>query len=430
VAIGSTPAQGKAVAGVVRAFLQTAPAAWTRDPGQAVGAYLAAFIAPPAQPTLLPGIVAQEPTEAALGRLLRLDAGRANDLVLRWRRDMQRRKLAPSTVNRRLAAVRTLTACARMLGMIAWEICVPGVHCITMKDTRGPGAEAAGRMIAACGGEEAGPASPRAATPREATRGRGETEPDTVGPDGPTAPSPHGPADPRLAARNRAILALLTYLALRREEVCTLDAADVDLAGSRIWVLRKGYEEKQVLSLPKAAVPPLEAWLAARGLLQGIDATDALFVGLDHPGRFGHLDGSSIYRMVRKAGAAAGVPKARPHGLRHTGITQAVEAATEAGLSLDEVRQFSGHKHLATLLRYRDQVRDVQGQLAEAVARRVKRAGQKVSDCHRVGAISGSQSEPRVRSGGPECRPPGTSEPLQCREPVLVVPSKDVSACQ
>jgi len=37
-------------------------------------------------------------------------------------------------------------------------------------------------------------------------------------------------------------------------------------------------------------------------------------------------------------------------------------------LTLDEVRQFSRHKNINTLLVYRDRVRDVQGQLAALVA--------------------------------------------------------------
>ncbi len=63
-----------------------------------------------------------------------------------------------------------------------------------------------------------------------------------------------------------------------------------------------------------------------------------------------------------------------PHGLRHTAITSAVEAAQENGVTLDEVRQFSRHKNINTLLVYRDRVRDVQGQLAALVAGTVEGA--------------------------------------------------------
>jgi len=312
---------------------------------------LANFLAPRRQPTLLPGFQVFDKdasTEAALAVLLRMQPGAANDLALRWRNDMRRRGRAPSTINRRLSAARSVVRCARTLGLVHWELTVPGVACLVLRDTAGPGPEAAAAMLATTDADAA----------QSANAGK-------LGKIGETGE--------RRRLRDRAILSLLTFLGLRRNEVCSLDVGDVDVPGRRVWVLRKGHEQRQVLSLADAA-GPLAAWLAARGTIAG---TDALFVGLDRSGRSRRLSGSAVYQIVRAAGAAAGAPTARPHGLRHTAITQAVEAATEAGLSLDEVRQFSGHKHIATLLRYRDQTRDVQGQLAAAVARRVQRAGRR-----------------------------------------------------
>ncbi|MDE0831487.1 MAG: tyrosine-type recombinase/integrase [Vicinamibacterales bacterium] len=78
-----------------------------------------------------------------------------------------------------------------------------------------------------------------------------------------------------------------------------------------------------------------------------------------------------IYRIVSELGKQAGTD-VWPHGLRHTTITSAVEAAQDHGVTLDEVRQLSRHKNINTLLDYRDRVRDVQGQLASLVAGTVK----------------------------------------------------------
>jgi len=58
----------------------------------------------------------------------------------------------------------------------------------------------------------------------------------------------------------------------------------------------------------------------------------------------------------------------RPHGIRHTAITQAIDAAAKQGLSIDVVRQFSRHKSIGTLLVYRDQHENKQRQLAEWVS--------------------------------------------------------------
>lgn len=60
----------------------------------------------------------------------------------------------------------------------------------------------------------------------------------------------------------------------------------------------------------------------------------------------------------------------RPHGLRHTAITEACKAAQANGIGLEEVLDFSrdSRKSIAILMVYRDRERNVQGQLASLVA--------------------------------------------------------------
>ncbi len=43
------------------------------------------------------------------------------------------------------------------------------------------------------------------------------------------------------------------------------------------------------------------------------------------------------------------------HGLRHTSITTAIERGQQAGVGLDQIRSFSRHRSLATMLIYRDE---------------------------------------------------------------------------
>jgi integrase/recombinase XerC len=171
--------------------------------------------------------------------------------------------------------------------------------------------------------------------------------------------------DPRLdskAKRDRAAVRLLYDLALRRGEVVALDLEDVDLEAGRVAVLRKGKREKNLLSLPEPTKDALREWVAVRGSEPG-----PLFTNFDRAGKGGRLTGTSLYRIVRDLGLEAGI-KVRPHGLRHTGITEAVKAAQRAGISLEEVRDFSGHADVKTLMIYRDRERNVQGQLASLVA--------------------------------------------------------------
>jgi len=60
--------------------------------------------------------------------------------------------------------------------------------------------------------------------------------------------------------------------------------------------------------------------------------------------------------------------KTRPHGIRHSAVTEAVKKAQQNGLDLEEVLDFSRHRDVRTLLIYRDRERNVQGKLSELVA--------------------------------------------------------------
>ena len=245
--------------------------------------------------------------------------------------DLVARNLAPATINRRLAAIRSLTKLARLLGVVPWAIEVQDVPQETLRDTRGPGVETVAEML-------------RLATePRDS-----------------------------YAARNVAMLRVMFDLALRVSEVVRLDVADLELDRAALWVSGKGRADKELLSLPETTQAAITAWLRVRGAEPG-----PLFLTLG-PRRNRRRSGRrftarGIYRIVAELGEQAGV-KVWPHGLRHTAITSAVEAAQDNGVTLDEVRQFSRHKNINTLLVYRDRVRDVQGQLAALVADTVERA--------------------------------------------------------
>jgi len=262
-----------------------------------------------------------EGVNEAAGLLLSQGQGRANAAVLGWKAAMVERGLSPSTVNRRLSSVRSLVKMGRTLGLVPWTLEVPNERSEKLRDTSGPGRSGVKALLDAL--------------------------------------------ESRLgdkAKRDRAAVRLLYDLALRRGEVVALDLEDVDLEAGKVAVLRKGKREKVLLSLPEPTKDALREWVEARGSEPG-----PLFVNFDRAGKGGRLTGTSLYRIVRDLGLEAGL-KVRPHGLRHSGITEAVKAATRVGLSLDEVRDFSGHKDVKTLMVYRDRERNVQGQLAALVA--------------------------------------------------------------
>jgi len=66
------------------------------------------------------------------------------------------------------------------------------------------------------------------------------------------------------------------------------------------------------------------------------------------------LETRSVLRIVRERGQQVGL-HVWCHGLRHSSITAALEAAPKAGIGLDKVRAHSRHRSIGTLLVYADE---------------------------------------------------------------------------
>ena len=266
----------------------------------------------------------QESPQSAISALLARTPGDANATILTYRTSLVARALSPATINRRLAALRSLIRLGRSLGFVTWTLDIQNVPARTYRDTQGPGIPAFRQLLA-----------------------RLDTKP--------------GPK----STRDRAILRLLFDLGLRRGEVSALEIADLDLDRGLLSVKSKGHRDKDLLSLPNPTRLALQDWLKVRGSQPG-----ALFLNFDHakkgPGR---LTGTGIYNLLEHWGRKLKL-HIRPHGLRHTAITEAIKSAQSAGIGLEEVRDFSRHKDIKTLLIYRDRERNVQGRLAGLVAAR------------------------------------------------------------
>lgn len=258
--------------------------------------------------------------EEAASHLLSQEQGAAVALVMRYRDHLRaERKLSPATVNRRLAALRSLLKLARMLGLSTLQLEVSNLPAECYRDTRGPGREGFREML------------------KELSLRRDKK-----------------------GVRDRAILRLLYDLALRRQEVVSLRLSDLDLSGKTIWVLGKGRQTRQKLTLAPETREALCAWLKVRG-----DEPGPLFFSLDPASWGGPLSSSGIYRIVRKLGEQVGI-RARPHGLRHAAITQALDAT---GGDVRAVQRFSRHKSLEVLCLYDDARRDLAGEVSRLVAK-------------------------------------------------------------
>jgi len=254
----------------------------------------------------------------ALTRLLGRGPGEANAVTLAYKAHLFERGLQPATINRRLAALRSLVKLARTLGYISFALDVQNTRLQPYRDTRGPGREGFRKMLAALDGD----LSPK-------------------------------------AVRDRAILRLLYDLALRRKEVVSLDVAHVDLTQGSLSVLGKGRTQRDRLTLPEPTQAALEAWLAVRGWEPG-----PLFTNFDRAGKGQRLTGTAVYLLVRELGQRCGFA-VRPHGLRHAGITAALDLT---GGNFRAVQRFSRHKDPRILTFYDDNRADLAGQVARLVA--------------------------------------------------------------
>jgi integrase/recombinase XerC len=274
---------------------------------------------------------------AAAERLLGAGFAAGNELVIGYRRDMEGtrdadgklkagRGLSASAVNLRLTVLRGLVKKARRHGLIDWELDVPNIASENVHEVTGPGIELLNRML------EAAKAQP-------------------------------GP----LGRRNYAILRLAGELGLRRKEIVGLDFDDVDLIAGTVRIRGKARRQLEKLSCTPVTVEALSRWMEVRPRPRD---GRPLFTNLI-PGRPTRLTGSAVYELVRGLGRDA-LPKGsrrrvRPHGIRHTAITEAVRRAKEVGLAREEVQKFSRHRDFRMVARYLDAHDQAQKRLGAAV---------------------------------------------------------------
>jgi integrase/recombinase XerC len=272
------------------------------------------------------GHFGEEDGVVALWRLIEGGQGEANGVVLGYKRSLIEKGLAPASINRKLAGIRSAVKLARMGGFVSWEVEVPGEKSKPYRNTKGPGKEGYQRMI----GELSG-------------------------------------SDKAKDVRDKAILHLLYDLALRRNEVAKLDLKDVDLGAGNLVITGKGRREPETLQLPEETSQALMKWLEKRGTEPG-----PLFRNYDRVGKVssdgGRLTPDGIYKMVLAVGGRVGI-RTRPHGLRHASITEALSLTNG---NLAAVRDFSRHRSYEVLQHYDDNRQSRGSEVAKLVAKAAK----------------------------------------------------------
>jgi integrase/recombinase XerC len=237
--------------------------------------------------------------------------------------------LAEATVNRRLAAVRSLLKFSHRLGLAKTDGrgLVDSEKVTAYRDTRGIDLDALRRLMA---------------LPSEL----------------------HGPETLR-TLRDTALLRLLAENALRRAEVCALNVGDFSAAEKRLMVLGKGRGSQKIpVTLSTKSVTAVEDYLITADHAEDMDGP--LFRNLDRrhtkadPGRpAGRLASDGLHDLVGRYGQALGT-MLTPHKLRHSAITAALDASDG---NVRKVQKLSRHADLRTLTIYDDNRADAQGEM-------------------------------------------------------------------
>jgi site-specific recombinase XerD len=148
-------------------------------------------------------------------------------------------------------------------------------------------------------------------------------------------------ADPVDRAMLRALLAVLVYTAVRRQELLDLDVPDVDLNERRLTVRRGKGSKRRAVPLSQDCTKALREWFDIRATL-----------GCRHPGLFmtdrgRRLGENGLAKLLDRARAMADLREARhitPHAIRHAAATRMLKN----GADLRSIQHILGHTNINT----------------------------------------------------------------------------------
>jgi integrase/recombinase XerC len=266
-----------------------------------------------------------EPGQGAVQEFLALPPPQIALRLAAYKARMLERGLSEATINRRLAAIRSLLKLGHRLGLATTDGrgLVDGEKVRAYRDTRGVDVQMLRRLIEL----------PDTATVR--------------------------------GLRDSAILRLLAENALRRAELCAADVGDFSPAERRLWVLGKGKgTQKQPVTLSSKSIDAIAAYLLAAG--HADDETAPLFRNVDHRPEYTgeRLTHDGLYYLVDDYGRMLGL-RLTPHKLRHSAITAALDATSG---DVRRVQKLSRHALIQTLLLYDDNRVDLQGEVTELLS--------------------------------------------------------------
>ena len=154
------------------------------------------------------------------------------------------------------------------------------------------------------------------------------------------------PAGSAVEVRNRALVWLLYYTGMRVGELQALNVGDLLWDTLQVQVVgRRG--EVRLVPLNRNLLAPLQAWLQQRQRVVGLE-DGPLFISLSRTLPSGRLAYGVVRQIVKEALESVGLGHVMPHQLRHTFATQLLDR----GAGLDQVAALLGHSRIDTTRKY------------------------------------------------------------------------------
>lgn len=149
-----------------------------------------------------------------------------------------------------------------------------------------------------------------------------------------------------LDLRDAAIIAILRIGGIRRQELAQLTLFDLDI-GSGLNIRHGKGGKSRIVYLTAEALQIVEDWLVVRGREPG-----ALICPVNKGGRveLRHFasDGDGIYKLVQERAIKAGVKRFSPHDFRRTFCSDLFDTETD----LFTVQELAGHVSSSTTAKY------------------------------------------------------------------------------
>ena len=166
-----------------------------------------------------------------------------------------------------------------------------------------------------------------------------------------------------IGKRDFAVLSVLVYCALRREELATVDISRLQTREGR-WAFvdivgKRG--RRRTIPVPLAAKFAIDEWTTAAGISSGF-----LFRRM----RKGEIlttspmSAWSVWDVVVGSAKEAGIPDLAPHDLRRT----CAKLCRQEGGELEQIQALLGHEDLSTTAAYLNSTQDIRNAVNDRIA--------------------------------------------------------------